>query len=112
MCNISQWMIKFCSIDELRRARQRGEVGEEGGDGGVGAVPRSRSAELRGGRFERRHASQQQTITVQRRLLREQQEQIARLQEMGLKQEAPIAQFAVPAAQGPRGMTSDHKEPR
>uniref|UniRef100_A0A8C7M7Z5 Coiled-coil domain containing 191 n=1 Tax=Oncorhynchus kisutch TaxID=8019 RepID=A0A8C7M7Z5_ONCKI len=87
------------SGDELRRARQRG------------AVPRSRSAELRGGRFERRHASQQQTITVQRRLLREQQEQIARLQEMGLKQEAQIAQFAVPAAQGPRGMTSDHKEP-
>ncbi|XP_042154573.1 coiled-coil domain-containing protein 191-like [Oncorhynchus tshawytscha] len=100
------------SGDELRRARQRGEVGEEGGDGGVGAVPRSRSTELRGGRFERRHASQQQTITVQRRLLWEQQEQIARLQEMGLKQEAQIAQFAVPAAQGPRGMTSDHKEPR
>ncbi|XP_070302735.1 coiled-coil domain-containing protein 191 isoform X3 [Salvelinus sp. IW2-2015] len=101
------------SGDELRRARQRGE---EGGDGSVGAVPRSRSAELRGGRFERRHASQQQTITEQRRLLREQQEQIARLQEgkgmMGLKQEAQIAQFAVPAAQGPRGMISDHKEPR
>nr|XP_014014832.1 unnamed protein product [Salmo salar] len=101
------------SGDELRRARQRGEGG---GDGGVGAVPLSRSAELRGGRFERRHASQQQTIAEQRRLLREQQEQIARLQEgkgmMGLKQEAQIAQLAVPAAPGPRGMTSDHKEPR
>lgn len=105
--------VLFYSIDELRRARQRGEGG---GDGGVGAVPRSRSAELRGGRFERRHASQQQTIAEQRRLLREQQEQIARLQEgrgmMGLKQEAQIAQLAVPAAPGPRGMTSDHKEPR
>uniref|UniRef100_A0A673YR47 Coiled-coil domain containing 191 n=1 Tax=Salmo trutta TaxID=8032 RepID=A0A673YR47_SALTR len=86
------------SGDELRRARQRGEGG---GDGGVGAVPRSRSAELRGGRFEHRHASQQQTIAEQRRLLREQQEQIARLQEgkgmMGLKREAQIAQLAVPA---------------
>uniref|UniRef100_A0A4W5NS83 Coiled-coil domain containing 191 n=1 Tax=Hucho hucho TaxID=62062 RepID=A0A4W5NS83_9TELE len=32
--------------------------------GDVGAVPRSRSAELRGGRFERRHTSQQQTIPL------------------------------------------------
>ncbi|KAK6299620.1 hypothetical protein J4Q44_G00296530 [Coregonus suidteri] len=92
------------SAGELRRARQRGEVGIVG-------------AALWGGRFQHRHASQQQTIAEQRRLLREQQEQIARLQEeqsmMGLRQEAQTAaQIAVPASPGPRGMTSDPKEPR
>uniref|UniRef100_A0A674D6N5 Coiled-coil domain containing 191 n=1 Tax=Salmo trutta TaxID=8032 RepID=A0A674D6N5_SALTR len=103
------------SAGELRRARQRGEVGD--GDGSVGAAPRSHRAAVCGGRFERRHASQQQTIAAQRMLLREQQKQIARLQEeqsmMGLRQEAQTAtQIAVPASPRPRGMTSDPKEPR
>ncbi|XP_055784439.1 coiled-coil domain-containing protein 191-like [Salvelinus fontinalis] len=103
------------SAGELRRARERGEVGD--GDGSVGAAPRSHRAVVCGGRFEHRHASQQQTIAEQRRLLEEQQEQIARLQEeqsmMGLRQEAQTAaQIAVPASPRPRGMTSDPKEPR
>uniref|UniRef100_A0A8C7DKS7 Coiled-coil domain containing 191 n=1 Tax=Oncorhynchus kisutch TaxID=8019 RepID=A0A8C7DKS7_ONCKI len=103
------------SAGELRRARERGEVGD--GDGSVGAAPRSHTAAVCGGRFEHRHASQQQTIAEQRKLLREQQEQIARLQEeqsmMGLRQEAQTsAQIAVPASPRPRGMTSDPKESR
>uniref|UniRef100_A0A4W5NQ80 Coiled-coil domain containing 191 n=1 Tax=Hucho hucho TaxID=62062 RepID=A0A4W5NQ80_9TELE len=103
------------SAGELRRARQRGEVGD--GDDSVGAAPRSHSSAVCGGRFEHRHASQQQTIAEQRRLLREQQEQITHLQEqqsmMGLRQEAQTAaQIAVPASPRPRGMTSDPKEPR
>uniref|UniRef100_A0A8C8FBA4 Coiled-coil domain containing 191 n=1 Tax=Oncorhynchus tshawytscha TaxID=74940 RepID=A0A8C8FBA4_ONCTS len=103
------------SAGELRRARERGEVGD--GDDSVGAAPRSHTAALCGGRFEHRHASQQQTIAEQRKLLREQQEQIARLQEeqsmMGLRQEAQTAaQIAVPASPRPRGMTSDPKESR
>uniref|UniRef100_A0A8C7PHJ7 Coiled-coil domain containing 191 n=1 Tax=Oncorhynchus mykiss TaxID=8022 RepID=A0A8C7PHJ7_ONCMY len=103
------------SAGELRRARERGEVGD--GDDSVGAAPRSHTAAVCGGRFEHRHASQQQTIAEQRKLLREQQEQIARLQEeqsmMGLRQEAQTAaQIAVPASPRPRGMTSDPKESR
>uniref|UniRef100_UPI003AAB573F coiled-coil domain-containing protein 191 n=1 Tax=Centroberyx gerrardi TaxID=166262 RepID=UPI003AAB573F len=100
---------------ELRQARQRGEEG-----GGGGRSTRSRSAELQGSRFERRHAVQQQTITQQRRLLREQQEQIARLQEeqsmMGLKLEAQrntqLTQLSVPAASKRIGLSFDPKEQR
>ncbi|XP_029516757.2 coiled-coil domain-containing protein 191 [Oncorhynchus nerka] len=103
------------SAGELRRARERGEVGD--GDDSVGAAPRSHTAAVCGGRFEHRHASQLQTIAEQRKLLREQQEQIARLQEeqsmMGLRQEAQTAaQIAVPASPRPREMTSDPKESR
>ncbi|KAI4888011.1 hypothetical protein NFI96_034673 [Prochilodus magdalenae] len=58
----------------------------------LSSAPRSRSAEVIGGRFEHRHATQQQTIAEQRRLLREQQELISCLQErhtfLELRQEA------------------------
>ncbi|KAK1807010.1 hypothetical protein P4O66_004847, partial [Electrophorus voltai] len=58
----------------------------------LNAVPRCWSAEVRGGRFEHRHAVQKQTIAEQRRLLREQQELISHLQEtqnfLELRQEA------------------------
>ncbi|XP_076868794.1 coiled-coil domain-containing protein 191 [Brachyhypopomus gauderio] len=68
------------------------------------SAPRCRSAEVRGGRFEHRHAVQQQTIAEQRRLLREQQDLISHLQEkqnvLELRQEAErTAQTA--AASGP-----------
>uniref|UniRef100_A0A3B4E9M4 Coiled-coil domain containing 191 n=1 Tax=Pygocentrus nattereri TaxID=42514 RepID=A0A3B4E9M4_PYGNA len=55
-------------------------------------VPRSQSPEVCGGRFEHRYAAQQQTITEQRRLLKEQQDLISCLQErqnfLELRQEA------------------------
>uniref|UniRef100_A0A4W4GZJ2 Coiled-coil domain containing 191 n=1 Tax=Electrophorus electricus TaxID=8005 RepID=A0A4W4GZJ2_ELEEL len=58
----------------------------------LNAVPRCWSAEVRGGRFEHRHAVQKQTIAEQRHLLREQQELISHLQEtqnfLELRQEA------------------------
>uniref|UniRef100_A0A667X142 Coiled-coil domain containing 191 n=1 Tax=Myripristis murdjan TaxID=586833 RepID=A0A667X142_9TELE len=60
---------------ELRRARRRGEAG-----GGASSTCSQRAASL-GSHFEHRHAVQQQTITQQRKLLREQKEQIAQLQE-------------------------------
>ncbi|KAJ8010743.1 hypothetical protein DPEC_G00078330 [Dallia pectoralis] len=95
--------------------QRRVETGERGGDGvvngGVNPGPLGRGA---GWRFEHRHASQQQTIAEQRRLLREQQEQIAHLQEkqsmMGLKQEAQLAQLAIPAGTGLK--TSEPKQAR
>ncbi|XP_067108128.1 coiled-coil domain-containing protein 191 [Osmerus mordax] len=87
---------------ELRRTQQRGKED-------AASAPRSRSAELRGGRFHHRHANQQHTIQEQRRLLREQGEQIARLQEdksmLGLKREVLTAAQALPAS-------SDPEEPR
>ncbi|XP_019897152.2 coiled-coil domain-containing protein 191 isoform X3 [Esox lucius] len=96
------------------RAQQMVEAGERGGDGSVNPAPRGHGAEWRGGRFEHRHLSQQQTIAEQRRLLREQQEQIARLQEkqsmMGLKQESQMAQPNVPA--GPWLTTTEPKQTR
>ncbi|KAM6908466.1 coiled-coil domain-containing protein 191 [Lycodopsis pacificus] len=68
---------------ELHGARQRGEGG--GGGGSTG----SRSAVSPGSRFENRHAVQQQIITQQKKLLKEQQEQIAQLKKeqsvMGLE---------------------------
>ncbi|XP_039979331.1 coiled-coil domain-containing protein 191-like, partial [Xiphias gladius] len=57
---------------ELHNARQRGKGG---------GFSRSKSAVSPGSRFENRHAVQQQIITQQRKLLKEQQEQIARLKE-------------------------------
>ncbi|KAL7840772.1 hypothetical protein AOLI_G00260950 [Acnodon oligacanthus] len=64
-------------------------------------VPRSRSAEVFGGRFEHRYAAQQQTITEQRRLLKEQQELISCLQErqnlLELRQEAERTAESAPA---------------
>ncbi|XP_046880221.1 coiled-coil domain-containing protein 191 [Hypomesus transpacificus] len=91
---------------ELRRTQQRGKEG-------AASAPRSRSAELRGGGFHHRHANQQHTIQEQRRLLREQEEQIARLQEeksmLGLKQELQRAALTLPVSKGP---PSDPEEPR
>lgn len=74
----------------------------------------------RGGRWENRHTTQQRTIAEQKRLLREQLEQIAWLQEeqsmMGLKLEAQraaqLTQLATPAAPGPKGLNLDPKEQR
>lgn len=67
---------------ELHVAWQRGE------GGGLKCSKRSASP---GSRFENRHAVQQQIITQQRKLLKEQQEQIAQLKEkqsmMGLELE-------------------------
>ncbi|NP_001009986.1 coiled-coil domain-containing protein 191 [Danio rerio] len=57
------------SMAELRRARQTQQSS------------RSRGAELSGGQFKHRHAALQQTVAEQRRLLKEQQEQILLLQE-------------------------------
>ncbi|CAL8294290.1 unnamed protein product [Lota lota] len=64
------------SARELRQAqRRRGGGGGGGGGGGADEGPR----------FEPRHAAQQHTIALQKKLLREQQEQILRLQkERGL----------------------------
>ncbi|XP_008301868.1 coiled-coil domain-containing protein 191 [Stegastes partitus] len=65
---------------ELRQARQRGE--------GSGFAS-SKTTTSPGSRFENRHEAQQQIITQQRKLLKEQQEQISRLKEeqnrMGLE---------------------------
>ncbi|KAM3860699.1 coiled-coil domain-containing protein 191 [Diretmus argenteus] len=96
---------------ELLRAQQRDE-----GDGGSSSI-RFRSTALLGGQFEHRHAAQQQTIKQQRRLLKEQRDQIAQLQEeqsmMGLKAEAQrAAQLTIPAASGPKSLSGDPKEHR
>ncbi|XP_029979062.1 coiled-coil domain-containing protein 191 isoform X2 [Sphaeramia orbicularis] len=68
---------------ELHKAQQRDENG---------GFAHSKSMAAPGGRFEHRHAVQQQIITQQRKLLKEQQVQIARLKEeqsmMGLELEA------------------------
>lgn len=68
---------------ELHKAQQKDEDGN---------LAHSKSMAAPGSRFEHRHAVQQQIITQQRKLLREQQVQIARLKEeqsmMGLELEA------------------------
>ncbi|XP_068615573.1 coiled-coil domain-containing protein 191-like [Brachionichthys hirsutus] len=79
---------------ELREARQRRE-------GGISDPPKGASS--LGGRFESRHAVQQQVITQQRKLLKEQQEQIATLrqqQSVELEKRAPLTQLSAPG--GPR----------
>ncbi|KAL1006529.1 hypothetical protein UPYG_G00073470 [Umbra pygmaea] len=99
------------SASELMRAQQKCEKGRD-----CTAAPQAPCVALRGGRFQHRHASQQQTIAQQRRLLQEQQQQIACLQEeqrmMGLKTEAQMAQLAFTAAPGHRGSMSEPKESR
>lgn len=65
---------------ELQQLARRKDPQHEGQQL-AGALRCPSSAELRGGRFEHRHAAQQQVIAEQRRLLREQQEVIAQLRE-------------------------------
>lgn len=92
---------------ELHDARQRGEGG---------GFSRSKSAASPGSRFENRHAVQQQIITQQRKLLKEQQEQIARLKEaqsmmdLELDIEKP-AQLSQPSIQGGLRPKSHHFDP-
>ncbi|KAK2870058.1 hypothetical protein Q8A67_024450 [Cirrhinus molitorella] len=86
------------SSAELRQAHQ----------GQQQQTSRSGSAELTGGQFKHRHAALQQTVAEQRRLLKEQQEQIRHLQErqniLELKQEAE--KTALLATGPPTGTTS------
>nr|XP_020455613.1 coiled-coil domain-containing protein 191 isoform X2 [Monopterus albus] len=87
---------------ELQETLQRGEGG-------------SKSAVSWGGRFENRHAIQQQIITQQRKLLKEQQEQINRLREeqsvTGLKLEmektAQLLQLTMKEGPMPKSHSSD-----
>uniref|UniRef100_A0AAY4AUT4 Uncharacterized protein n=1 Tax=Denticeps clupeoides TaxID=299321 RepID=A0AAY4AUT4_9TELE len=73
------------TASELRRAKAGSQAEDHGS-------PLPCSANARGGRFEHRHAAQQQTIIHQQKLLREQQEQIAQLREeqrlLALRQQA------------------------
>ncbi|XP_050954672.1 coiled-coil domain-containing protein 191 [Labeo rohita] len=85
------------SAAELRQARQ----------GQQQQTSRSGNAEHSGGQFKHRHAALQQTVAEQRRLLKEQQEQIRHLQErqniLELKhEEEKIALLAT----GPSGATN------
>ncbi|XP_051543307.1 coiled-coil domain-containing protein 191 [Myxocyprinus asiaticus] len=70
---------------------------------------RIRSADLNGGQFKHRHAALQQTIAEQRRLLKEQQEQISHLQErqnmLELKHEVEKTTLL---AAGPPGAVRTH----
>ncbi|KAM7369894.1 hypothetical protein PAMP_011182 [Pampus punctatissimus] len=91
---------------ELHEIRQRGKG--------------SKRAVSSGSRFENRHVVQQQIITQQRKLLKEQQEQIARLKEeqsmIGLELEAqktvPLTQLSVPGASKPKSQNFDPTEQR
>ncbi|XP_044195571.1 coiled-coil domain-containing protein 191 [Thunnus albacares] len=96
---------------ELHEARQRGE-----GSG----FTHSKSAVSLGSRFENRHAVQQQIITQQRKLLKEQQEQIAQLREkqslisLGLEAQksAALTELSVPGASRPKSQNFDPTERR
>ncbi|XP_040921889.1 coiled-coil domain-containing protein 191 [Toxotes jaculatrix] len=96
---------------ELCDARQRGEGG---------GFTCSKSAVSPGSRFENRHAVQQQIITQQRKLLKEQQEQIAQLKEersmMGLELEmertAQLSQLSMRRGSRPKSHSFDPKEQR
>ncbi|XP_070709128.1 coiled-coil domain-containing protein 191 [Pempheris klunzingeri] len=85
-----------------------------------GAFTCSKSSVSPGSRFENRHAVQQQIITQQRKLLKEQQEQIARLREeqsmMGLELEmektAQLTQLSMLRDSGPKSHNSDPAEQR
>lgn len=93
---------------ELHESRHRGEA-----SGFTCTAPL-------GSRFENRHAIQQQVITQQRKLLKEQQEQIARLREeqsiMGLELEmektAQLAQLSARGGSRPKSHNFDPKEQR
>ncbi|XP_029313338.1 LOW QUALITY PROTEIN: coiled-coil domain-containing protein 191 [Cottoperca gobio] len=73
-----------------------------------------------GSRFENRHAVQQQIITQQRKLLKEQQEQIARLNDkqsvMGLELEmekiTQLTQISMPRGSRPKSRNSEPTEQR
>nr|XP_046227086.1 coiled-coil domain-containing protein 191 isoform X2 [Scatophagus argus] len=96
---------------ELHDARQRAE------NGGFTCPKRAASLESR---FENRHAVQQQIIAQQRKLLKEQQEQIAHLREeqsmMGLELEmektAQLTKLSVLRGSRPKRPTSDLTEQR
>lgn len=96
------------SLAELQQLAKRKDPQREGQQQQrlAGALRCPSAAEPRGGRFEHRHAAQQQVISEQRRLLREQQEVIAQLQEARsmaeLRRRASDAQTR-PAAQSPAG---------
>ncbi|XP_042369853.1 coiled-coil domain-containing protein 191-like [Plectropomus leopardus] len=96
---------------ELQRAQQRSE--------GSGFMC-SKRAVSPGSRFENRHTVQQQIITQQRKLLKEQQEQIARLKEeqnmVGLELEmertAQLTQLSVRGGSRPKRYNTDPQEQR
>ncbi|KAM7390469.1 hypothetical protein PAMA_008567 [Pampus argenteus] len=95
---------------ELHEIRQRGKD-----------FTCSKRAASSGSRFENRHVVQQQIITQQRKLLKEQQEQIVRLKEeqsmIGLELEAqktvPLTQLlSVPGASKPKSQNFDPTDQR
>ncbi|XP_051266401.1 coiled-coil domain-containing protein 191 [Dicentrarchus labrax] len=96
---------------ELHATRQRGEGG---------GVTCSKRAVSPGGRFENRHAIQQQIITQQRKLLKEQQEQIARLREeqsvagleLEMERTAQLTQLSVLRDTRPKSHKVDPTEQR
>ncbi|KAF3836536.1 hypothetical protein F7725_029094 [Dissostichus mawsoni] len=81
-----------------------------------GSFSGSKSAAASGSRFENRHAVQQQIISQQRRLLKEQQEQISRLRdeqsmkglELEMEKTAQLTQLVMTAESRPK---SNHSEP-
>ncbi|XP_068438049.1 coiled-coil domain-containing protein 191 [Clinocottus analis] len=96
---------------ELHSAQQRAEGG---------AVTRSKKAVSPGSRFENRHSVQQQIITQQRKLLKDQQEQIAQLKEeqsvMGLELEmektSQLTQLSMLRASRPKSHNGELTEQR
>ncbi|XP_062297496.1 coiled-coil domain-containing protein 191 [Scomber scombrus] len=99
------------SAAELHEAQQIGKVS---------GFTRSKSAVSQGSGFENRHTVQQQIITQQRKLLKEQQVQIAQLREeqtmIGLELEtqktAPLTQISVPGASRPKSQNFNPTEQR
>ncbi len=91
------------SLAELQQARQ----------GQHHQTSRSGNAELSAGQFKHRHAALQQTVAEQRRLLKEQQEQIQHLQErqniLELRHEAEKTTLL---ATGPPGATNTCRPPK
>lgn len=91
------------SLAELQQARQ----------GQQHQTSRSGNAELSAGPFKHRHAALQQTVAEQRRLLKEQQEQIQHLQErqniLELRHEAEKTALL---ATGPPGATNTCRPPK
>ncbi|XP_056290370.1 coiled-coil domain-containing protein 191 isoform X2 [Pseudoliparis swirei] len=96
---------------ELHGAQQRGEGG---------GFTSSKSPVLPGSRFENRHAVQEQIITQQRKLLKEQQEKIAQLKEeqsvKGLELEmekiSQLTQLSMLRASRPKSHNSELSEQR
>uniref|UniRef100_A0A3Q3FZT7 Coiled-coil domain containing 191 n=1 Tax=Labrus bergylta TaxID=56723 RepID=A0A3Q3FZT7_9LABR len=94
------------SAAELHEVQRRGE-----GDG----VPCLRSTGPLGSRFENRHAVQQQIITQQRNLLKEQQEQITRLKEeqsvvsleLDMERTAQLTQLSILRGHRPKSHTME-----